>query len=370
MTVAHLSFDTFTDDQVVLEVQRLVACERSATSALLRCLIEIDARRLYLREGCSSLFTYCTQVLHLAEGAAYNRIETARAARRFPVVLDAIADGSITLTSARLLAPHLTSENHRDLLAAARHRSKREVEVLVASIHPQPEAPTMLRRMPPDRESGAGVAVQGAWVGEESTLRGQSRGQSQEAPGFDLQSTAQPTQARIMASRLAGTATPRASATALSASTYKLQVTISRETHDKLRRAQDLLRHALPDGDLAAILDRAMTALLADLERRRCAAVATPRPHRDATARTRHVPAAVKRAVWKRDEGRCAFRSGSRRCGETSLLEFHHVEPYATGGAATVGNIELRCRAHNQYEAVLFFGPGEGAVRERSPSFC
>jgi len=370
MTVAHLPFDTFTDDQLVLEVQRLVACERSATSALLRCLIEIDARRLYLREGCSSLFTYCTQVLHLAEGAAYNRIETARAARRFPVVLDAIADGSITLTSARLLAPHLTSENHRDLLAAARHRSKREVEVLVATIHPQPDAPTMLRRMPPDRESGAGVAVQGAWVGEESTLRGQSRGQSQEAPGFDLQSTAQPTQARIMASRLAGTATPRASATALSASTYKLQVTISRETHDKLRRAQDLLRHALPDGDLAAVLDRAMTVLLADLERRRCAAVAAPRPDRDATARTRHVPAAVKRAVWKRDEGRCAFRSGSSRCSETSLLEFHHVEPHATGGAATVGNIELRCRAHNQYEAVLFFGEGDGVVREGVPSFC
>ena len=156
-------------------MQRLVACERSATAALLRCLMEIDARRLYLREGCSSLFTYCTQVLHLAEGAAYSRTETARAARRFPAVLDAIADGSITLTSARLLAPHLTAENHQDLLAGARYKSKREVEVLVAMIHPQPEAPTMLRRLPPDRETGAGVVVQGAGVGEESTLTGQSK---------------------------------------------------------------------------------------------------------------------------------------------------------------------------------------------------
>jgi hypothetical protein len=97
-------------------------------------LLEVDARRLYLREGCASLFTYCTQVLHLAEGAAYNRIEAARAARKYPIVLDALAAGSITLTSTRLLAPHLTDANHRDLLEGASHKSKREVELLIATL--------------------------------------------------------------------------------------------------------------------------------------------------------------------------------------------------------------------------------------------
>ena len=91
--------------------------------------MEIDVRRLYLREGCSSLFTYCTQVLHLAEGAADNRIEAARAARRFPAVLDALARGEITLTTIRLLAPHLTDDNHSGLIAAAQHKSKRDVEL-------------------------------------------------------------------------------------------------------------------------------------------------------------------------------------------------------------------------------------------------
>jgi hypothetical protein len=79
-----LRFESLTDDQLLTETKRLVACERMATAAVLRSLMEIDSRRLYLREGCSSLFSYCTQVLHLAEAAAYNRIEAARAARRFP----------------------------------------------------------------------------------------------------------------------------------------------------------------------------------------------------------------------------------------------------------------------------------------------
>ena len=130
---------------MIAETKRLVAAERVATIALLRSLMEIDIRRLYLREGCSSLFTYCTQVLHLAEGAADNRIEAARTACRFPLVLDALTAGRITLTTIRLLAPHLTDDNHRELIAAAEHKSKRDVEMLVATINPKPVAPTILR---------------------------------------------------------------------------------------------------------------------------------------------------------------------------------------------------------------------------------
>jgi len=93
MTSTHLSFADLSDDRLLAEVMRLVAAEHRATAALIRSLMELDARRLYLREGCSSLFTYCTQVLHLAEGAAYNRIEAARAARRFPPIMAALEDG-------------------------------------------------------------------------------------------------------------------------------------------------------------------------------------------------------------------------------------------------------------------------------------
>ena len=87
------SFSTLTDRDLIAEVKRLAQTERGATAALVASLAEMDARKLYLGEGCSSLFTYCTRVLHLSEHAAYGRIEAARAARRFPVVLERLKSG-------------------------------------------------------------------------------------------------------------------------------------------------------------------------------------------------------------------------------------------------------------------------------------
>src|SRR6185503_8168746 len=95
------AFAALSDDELVERVKDLASCERRASVALIRSLVEFDARRLYLREGCSSLFTYCTQVLHLSEGSAYNRIETARAARRYPRVFEALDCGDVTLTAVR-----------------------------------------------------------------------------------------------------------------------------------------------------------------------------------------------------------------------------------------------------------------------------
>ena len=91
---------------------------------MIALLSQLDARRLYLGEGCSSLFAYCTQVLHLSEHAAYGRIGAARTARKFPIVLDLLTDGSVTLTAVTLLSPHLTPLNHLELLNDARHKSK------------------------------------------------------------------------------------------------------------------------------------------------------------------------------------------------------------------------------------------------------
>ena len=146
-------------------------------------------------------------------------------------------------------------------------------------------------------------------------------------------------------------------------------------TWQKLQVARDLLRHAVPSGDAGDIFDRALTALIDDLSRTKLAVVKKPaRRPRATAAGSRHIPAKVKRAVWRRDKGRCAFVADSgRRCEERGRLELHHVEPYAVGGAATVANIQLRCRAHNAYEAVLFYGRrGAGPasiVRERPAAY-
>ncbi len=138
---------------------------------------------------------------------------------------------------------------------------------------------------------------------------------------------------------------------------YRVQFTASAETYEKLRLAQALLRHQVPDGDLGTIVDRALTALLADLGRKKFAATDRPRRGRGPAPGSRHIPAEVTRAVWLRDGGRCAFVGATgRRCTERGFLEFHHVTPYTAGGASTADNIQLRCRAHNGYEAERYFG--------------
>src|SRR5207245_4369215 len=130
---SHLS-----DDDLVAQVKSLARCEREATACLIAHLAELDDRRLYLGAGFSSLFTYCCSVLHLSEPAAYNRIEAARAARRFPVILGMLGEGSLSLATVRLLASHLTAANHQELLAAAAGKSKRDVEELLVQYFPGP----------------------------------------------------------------------------------------------------------------------------------------------------------------------------------------------------------------------------------------
>lgn len=127
-----------TDAQLITEVHARAERERTATGALIAAVAEVDLRRLYLGLGYSSLFVFCTKRLHLSERAAYGRITAARAARRFPMVLTLLENGSVTLTTVTLLAPHLTAKNHVDVLAAAVHKSKREVECQVAGLNPQP----------------------------------------------------------------------------------------------------------------------------------------------------------------------------------------------------------------------------------------
>lgn len=139
----HLS-----DEELLDVLARLAANERGAVAELVAHLAALDTRGAHLALGYSSLFSYCREALRLSEHEAYNRIEVARAARRFPEVLGMLHDGSLTTTAARLLAPVLTAENRERLLAAAAYRSKREVEELIARTRPRPDVPASIRKVP------------------------------------------------------------------------------------------------------------------------------------------------------------------------------------------------------------------------------
>jgi hypothetical protein len=136
------------DGELLSTISKVANDERRVTVELLKLLGEVDARRLYLGESCSSLFAYCTQVLHFSEHAAYHRIHTARVARSFPVILEFIADGSLTPSSVTVLRPHLTLANHLRLLMAARNKTRRAVEYQVACLAPKREVEPLVRRLP------------------------------------------------------------------------------------------------------------------------------------------------------------------------------------------------------------------------------
>lgn len=345
MTTTIVSSSTFTDSELIAEVARLAAKERRATADLIRSLMEFDARRLHLGEGYPSLFAYCTQVLHYAEHAALNRIEVARAARRFPSLLDLVAEGALHITGARLLVPHLTSANCEEVLASARHKSKREIEEIVAGLRPLPAVAPIVRKLP---SGPAPVAP------PPTSLARQDAVPVAAAPA---------SVAVVMTPPLRASTAPAVAP--LAPERYKVQFTITGETRERLRRVQDLLRHAVPDGDPAVIFDRALTLLLEDLERTRFASTTKPRARRPVAGGSRHIPAGVRREVWHRDGGQCAFIGSRGRCSERGFLEFHHVVPFAAGGEATAVNIELRCRGHNAHEAALYFSTApEGMVRE------
>jgi hypothetical protein len=337
------SIDSMTDQELIAEVRRLAMSERRATVNVVRALMELDARRLYLGEGCSSLFTYCTRVLHFSEHAAYGRIEAARTARRFPVILEMLASGELTLTAVNLLAAQLTPENHARVLDAARHKSKREIELIVATLRPRPDVPSSMKKLP----------VPPAVISRPHAA----------ALNLALSSTVDPP----VPKSLPPLPVKPAVVTPLAPERYKLQVTISGTGHNLLRRAQDLLRHAIPSGDPAEVVERALAVLVQELERKKLAAVRHPRAALEARNGSRQVPAAVKREVWRRDGGQCAFVGATGRCAERGFLELHHVIPFADGGVSDAANLQLRCRAHNAYEAEQWFG--SLVVREISPRY-
>ena len=317
----------------------IVSRDRRITAALLAHLAEVDARRLYLGLGYASMHAFCVGELHFSDDAAYKRIQAARAARRFPQLFAAVEEGRLHLTAVRLLAPHLTPANADDLIAEATHQRAMAIEAMLARRFPSADPalpPARLRILPtavPTRPQPA------AGQGEASLFdppAGPSAGQLELAPGqvdgLTDETSLQPEEH------------------------FLLQVAIGKSTHDKLRYAQALLSHSLPPGDIAALLDRALEALIHQCEKRKFARTSRPRAAKPAVRR-RAIPASVRREVWARDGGRCTFvGSNGHRCATRRRLEFDHVVPVAHGGEATAERMRLRCRAHNQLEAERTFG--------------
>ncbi len=346
------------DDATLLrDLAHLAAQDRVTTAALLAHIAEVDARRLYLPAAYSSMFAYCVGELGFSEDAAAKRIQAARAARNFPRLFADVAEGRLHLAAVCLLAPHLAAANVDELVAAATHRRKADIEAWLASrfapaagVSGPPARVTVLRaRARVDAAAATAAPTAGP------TLAFDTSPDSAECVASS------PAASAVMSNQHApGHVLPHAPAR------FLVQIPIDEATHAKLRHAQALLGHAVPNGDLAGVLDRALDALLSALLKQKAALISRPRSGevrpgaaapRPTDPRSRTIPAAVRRAVWGRDAGQCTFTSSEgRRCASRRALEFDHVVPFARGGEATLAGVRLRCRAHNQYEAERAFG--------------
>ena len=303
--------------------------ERSGTADLLADIAEVDERRSYLGAGYPSLFAWCVGRLRLCDQAALKRIQAARAARRFPAIFKAVAEGRLHLTAVVLLAPHLTEHHVEELLAAATDKTVDEIEQILVARFPKSDLMAWVAPMP----SASPAPLESAEA-ETGACQLSSR---------TVQNETVPVRSRVEP---------------LSAQSFGVQFTLGRCAHDKLEYIQELLSHQIPSGDLAEVFETLCDLAIPQLEKRKFAATEKPRrSHRRSAGGTRHIPDHVQRAVWERDQGRCTFESESgHRCGSRRLVEFDHIEAFARGGHATVDNVRLLCRAHNGYEAERTFG--------------
>jgi 5-methylcytosine-specific restriction endonuclease McrA len=316
-TLTHLA-----DDVLLRGLAALVVQDRTTTANLLAHMAEVDARRLYAPAGYTSMHAYCVEKLGLSDDATWKRLQVAKKARQFPVLYLALKEGRVHLTGLNLLAPYLTAENVDELVSAADGLRKSAIELLVARRFPRVEA---LR------------------LDEGISALPSEPAPAQVAPSPVVASSA-PAPAQVVV---------RPRVAPIDGRRFSLEVTIEQATHDKLRRAQELLGHA---GNVAGVLDRALDALLDNLEKRKFAKTSKPRRPRLSRG-VRTIPAHVRRAVLERDGGRCTFVGGDgHRCEARRFLEFDHVVPVARGGVATVDQIRTLCRTHNQLEAERVFG--------------
>jgi hypothetical protein len=332
-------FDLFrvsqlSDAQVLEELASLVQRGRRVTAALVAHLAEVDERRLHLQAGYGSLFSYCVGAHHMSEDEACRRIDVARLACKFPNLLEQLASGRLSLTAAAELKPHLRPENVSELLNLASNRPIRELREALAARFPQPDAVSLIRKLPEPK------AV--------ATDRATSAAASREAPASPraLEASASsgpPLPARERA-RIEPTAHER----------YRVQFAASAELKRKLEQAIDLMSHRNPQRDLARVVEAALDLLLEQLS---TSQGARARASSMATRAGGPVTRATKRAVNERDGQRCSYVSDcGRRCEARAFLEYDHRQPIAKGGSSEFENVRLLCRAHNRFAAEREYG--------------
>ncbi|MCB9731020.1 MAG: HNH endonuclease [Deltaproteobacteria bacterium] len=329
-------------DILLAELARHAAASFEQTADVLRLLGEVDRTRAWAEKPYGSLFAYCLGELNWSEGEAAKKIQAARAAQRFPLLLTRVRAGRLHLAGVVLLAAKLTDDNAVALIDAACGKSKRDVEALLAAQFPRPDVAPTIRKLPAPSRVGTSTTLT---LPMSSTVR-------------------EPEDARIAEKTSRPTPGRRAEVAPLSAERHKLTVTISAATRDRLARLAALTSHRSAEArSVEGLLDAALELLEAKLVKERFGVGAKPRKATAARGATpkktpRAFPKADRRAIVARDGLRCSHVDAATgvRCSETRWLTLDHVEPWAHGGASATENGRVLCSAHNHAAARRVLG--------------
>lgn len=315
--MTELVLNDLSDKALVERVTSLCMRKSEATAEIVRCLIEVEARQIHLNAAYPSMYVYCLRRLGMSDGATIRALNAARLARRFPPLLPAIARGELHISSLPLLRDHFTVANCDELLAAVVGKSRNEIDAILVSRRPKPDVPTYISPVvepvlfpgvPPEACTGCPA----------------KRSYSRVSP--------------------------------LSPSRFEMRLTVSLEVYEKIERVKELMRHRNVSGDLALVIERALDALLANLERDRLGKSRRPRVSARGTKQG-SISRATRREVFARDGEQCTFRDGGgNRCPARGLLELDHIDARACGGSDDAANLRVLCRAHNHLHAEATFG--------------
>jgi hypothetical protein len=358
-----LNLSKLSDARLVDDTVKLVRQRSSQTALIVAHLVVIARRQAHRALGYSSLYRFCVQALHLGEQSAYKHVWAVGLARRCPQLLDAIAKGRVHLAGVCELARHMTTQNAAELLDAATHKTRREIQCMLAERFPKPDVPTLVMALPggPDAPESAHepvVTTADTNVTPMSCKPSPGKVSAREDASVEPSQDVAPTYSRI---------------TPIAPARFAMQLTICQRTHDLLQRAKELLAHSQPGCDLPKVLELALAEFVKKLEKRKFGDTHAPKARR-ASGDSRYIPADVKRRVAERDGKQCTFVSENGvRCDARERLEYDHVTPFARGGRSTVENVRMRCHAHNQLYAEQVYGAGfmdmkrgHGHVRERA----
>jgi hypothetical protein len=318
----------------------LLRRERDALAEFLVALAVFDERRAWAELGYASLFYYLHRELRLSKGAAQYRKVAAELIQKIPAAVEPLRDGRLCLTSIIEAAKVVTPENWEAVLPRFYGLSKREAMEVVAALQPHPAPPTRTVFTAPSPAAARDASPTPLLEVRTAPATASAKDESRPSFGWPDELPPPPPPA------------PRpAELVPLTAEQVRLHVTVTTGFAKKLEHA----KAARPGATVEDLLEAGLDLLLSQAAKRKGLVEKPQKKLRPSKAE--HIPAHVRREVWKRDGGRCQWKlHNGELCGCTEGLQFDHIEPLALGGTSTVENVRLLCAAHNREAARLVLG--------------